>query len=157
MSLSENDLKKWREAATSNDPTENFGLLPAFTSTTTDISIADYFINLERGRLKNQNERKLVKLIMKLEENAEEFCEFLKKFDFIEGCGILYPADISQYSLYSNEKEVLFPPFYPFKIINVIDNSDGIICINLGCSQTNLFYITQRFHENYDMDSECIN
>lgn len=130
MSLSESDLKKWIEAATSNEQIKRFGLFPAFTSTTTDVSVADYFINLERGRLKNQTERKLVKLIMKLEENAVDFYEFLKKFEFAEESGILYPADISHHSLYFNEKEVLFPPFYPFKISNIIVN-DGLICIHL--------------------------
>lgn len=126
MSLSASDLKKWTDAANS-DKTNQFGLFPCFTSTTLDEKVADGFINEERQK---GTQRKLVKVYMEFTDNTEEFCDYLKKFDFIEDCGIIYPADISKYSLSPHEAEVLFPPFYPFKISR-IEYKNELNCIYL--------------------------
>ena len=142
MSLPQEDLRKWTEACNSPNQIDKFGLLPAFTSTTTDVSVADYIINLEKGKLENQQDMKFVKLIMKLENENEEYCEFLKKFGLIKGSGVLYPADISKFSIYSDEKEILFPQFYPFKFDH-IEESNGIICIHLNVPNKLCFSATK--------------
>ena len=130
MSLLIDDLNKWKAAYVASDHVQNFGLFPSFTSTTIDENVADYFIGLEKENSTGKQDRKLVKLCMELTENTDEFCSYLKKFDFVEGCGITFPADISRHSAFPKEKEVLFPPFYPFKICQ-INEKDGITSIKI--------------------------
>lgn len=48
------------------------------------------------------------------------FLNFLKDFEFPEENGVFFPVDISEFSEYPKEKEVLFPPFYPIRILDVI-------------------------------------
>ncbi len=126
MSLSQKDLQRWAEAG--NSERERYGLFPSLTSTTADEKIADEFINIQRGKDKTHH---MVKLSMKLTDEAGPFSEFLREFNFAEDCGLFYPCDVSKYSAFREEKEVLFPPFYPFKIVGIAPEKDGVIRIDL--------------------------
>ena len=122
MNISVNDLKKY-ESLKPKESFKNYCLLPTFTSTTSDINaVSDDKIE----KINIGADRKHVKFIITLTDENEEFCNYLKTFDFIEGCGVLYPFKISQYKIPDLEKrdknEVLFPPFYPFKLDKIEDN-----------------------------------
>ncbi len=58
-------------------------------------------------------------LEIRLVECDSSYLSFIKRFGFPEENGVFFPVNISEYSAYNNEKEVLFPPFYPMKIIDV--------------------------------------
>ncbi len=95
-----------------------FGLFSAFTSTSLS---KDAVVHFMRDRPQQQ------KVLMTIELSGErlpEFCDYLDKFAFVEDCGVFYPTNISKYSKYAAEEEVLFPPFYPFKVESVGEEED---------------------------------
>ena len=51
--------------------------------------------------------------------NVEVFEESLDKFNNLLWNGVYYPVDIHKYSKIKKEKEILFPPFYPIRILGV--------------------------------------
>ena len=124
LSLSKEDLKKWVASV------NKIGLLPSFLYTTGNESVADNLIEIEQERNKDLTNRSIIKLYIEQTDNTEEFCEYFKKFQFNDNCGIFYPVDISNFSLNKMEEEVLFPPFYPFRIDH-IDLIDGVHRINI--------------------------
>ena len=89
-----------------------FILLNGFTSTTIDKDKAIEFTMRAPQGIKTLYEISLVPF-------DESFSNFINDFGFPEENGVFFPVDISKVSVYDDEKEVLFPPFYPIKIINV--------------------------------------
>ena len=87
-------------------------LLNGFTSTTVDKNEAIKFTLMAPHGLKTLFEIQIV-------DFDESFAKFINDFGFPEENGVFFPVDINQYSCYPQEKEVLFPPFYPIRIINV--------------------------------------
>ncbi len=49
----------------------------------------------------------------------QEFADFVAQFEFPEENGVYFPISIAKFSQEKDEEEVLFPPFYPLKIIEV--------------------------------------
>ena len=45
--------------------------------------------------------------------------KFIESLDFCKEKGLYYPVNISSYSAFPDEKEVVFPSFYPIKIIDI--------------------------------------
>eukprot|EP01022_Parablepharisma_sp_SALTPOND_P013123 TRINITY_DN1731_c0_g1_i1.p1 TRINITY_DN1731_c0_g1~~TRINITY_DN1731_c0_g1_i1.p1 ORF type:complete len:715 (-),score=60.93 TRINITY_DN1731_c0_g1_i1:6570-8714(-) len=86
-------------------------LLAGFTPTTLKEDIVKRFIN-------EQNTDEAVMEIT-ITEHSEEFNEKIKHLGFPEENGVFFPIDISSYSIRPSEAEILFPPFYPIKIIEV--------------------------------------
>ena len=118
LSFSSNDdLRKWTES------TNKFGLLPSFVPVTNNEELANYYIGLEQEKIRGQQGKSVVKLYFKATENTEEFNDYLTKFNFADSCGIFYPISIN--TIYNNEQELLFPPFYPFKITHVDLKEEG--------------------------------
>ena len=48
-----------------------------------------------------------------------------KKLDFPEEIAVFFPVDISEYSIFHKQREVLFPPFYPIKIVDFKEEEPG--------------------------------
>eukprot|EP01022_Parablepharisma_sp_SALTPOND_P025303 TRINITY_DN585_c0_g1_i2.p1 TRINITY_DN585_c0_g1~~TRINITY_DN585_c0_g1_i2.p1 ORF type:complete len:522 (-),score=68.21 TRINITY_DN585_c0_g1_i2:374-1939(-) len=85
-------------------------LLNAFTSTSTSIEEATEFARDNPTIFE-----------ITLVDLDEEFDKFITEFKFPEENGVFFPVDISEKSYFSKEKEVLFPPFYPMKIVKVCE------------------------------------
>lgn len=115
LTLKKTELEQWEENK------GNLALFSAFTSTSKIKSQAEGFKGVA---LPDE-----VKILLKIEvtDNFSEFKTFLKKFRFIEDCGIFYPTSIQNYSKYPAEEEVLFPAFYPFKIIDINHTPAGAV------------------------------
>ncbi len=116
MRLEEKDLKRWENHV------DQFALLSAFTSTSLNRETPERFMT--QGGAGSF----AVFISIELTDDIEQFNDYLSKFDFIEDCGVFYPTNIAKYSQYQSEEEVLFPPFYPFKVAKVVRASDGSRC-----------------------------
>lgn len=87
-------------------------LLNGFTSTTTDPETAMRFMNMGTNFAATLME-------LTLTDFDESFNSFIMEFGFPEENGVFFPVDIAKFSEYEGEKEVLFPPFYPIKILDI--------------------------------------
>ncbi len=87
-------------------------LAAGFTSTTTDEGVTRSFLKGDKPGAT------IIKITFV--EPRDEFCDFVKQFEFPEENGILFPVGVSHLSEFAGEKEVLFPPFYPVKIVGTI-------------------------------------
>ncbi len=95
-------------------------LLNGFVSTSLDKKVALEFAK------KGSGVGTSTVLEMKLVECDESYVRFVRDFEFPEENGVYFPVDVSEFSIYAGEKEVLFPPFYPVKIVDVGDETvDG--------------------------------
>lgn len=113
MRLEEKDLKRWEGHV------DKFALLSAFTSTSLNRETPERFMTKAgMGAFP-------IFISIELTDDIDPFNDYLSKFAFIEDCGLFYPTNISKFSQYQNEEEVLFPPFYPFKVTNVNRAADG--------------------------------
>jgi hypothetical protein len=110
LTLSREFLEKYREKK------EQIILLNAFTSTTLDKDKTIEFA------LRNKGENFVI-LEMTTVNFDDSFAQFIADFGFPEENGVFFPADISKYSAFPSEKEVLFPPFYPMKILDVFNET----------------------------------
>lgn len=108
MAIPKSVIDQWAKGI--ND----FGLFSAFTSTSKSRSSVENFI-------RPKAEQCGVLMTIELTDSIQEFADYLAKFDFIEDCGVFYPTNIAKYSKYEVEEEVLFPPFYPFKVVSVAE------------------------------------
>ncbi len=95
-------------------------LLNGFVSTSLDKKVAVEFANHGSGAGAS------TLLEMRLVECDDSYVRFIRDFEFPEENGVYFPVNISEFSVYSTEREVLFPPFYPIKIIDVDEETvDG--------------------------------
>ena len=85
--------------------------MPDFSSTTLNEEMVRSFLNQEGDRT----------AIMKISivEASEEFNFPIANLGFPGENGIFFPTDISAHSCFPAEKEVLFPPLYPIRIVEV--------------------------------------
>ena len=58
--------------------------------------------------------------------------------DFQKKMVCFSPVDINQFSSFPEEKEVLFPPFYPIRIINVLQEENYYRIIALAPTCVNI-------------------
>ncbi len=135
---------------------ENIGkivLLNSFTSTSLEEEFAFRFANMSKKGAPAIFEIRLV-------DFDKSFADFIAGFGFPEENGVFFPADISEYSVYPVEREVLFPPFYPIRIVaiqkvknkrNVYDKivAEAPYCVNITGKN-----FWGRFHkgESHDMN-----
>eukprot|EP01022_Parablepharisma_sp_SALTPOND_P025305 TRINITY_DN585_c0_g2_i1.p1 TRINITY_DN585_c0_g2~~TRINITY_DN585_c0_g2_i1.p1 ORF type:complete len:472 (-),score=47.62 TRINITY_DN585_c0_g2_i1:1533-2948(-) len=89
----------------------NIVLLNAFTSTSPDITVATKFAHEDATIFE-----------ITLVDIDKVFDKFINDFGLTEKNGVFFPVDIGSQSCYPNEKEVVFPPFYPMKIIDVCED-----------------------------------
>ena len=97
--LSEEFFKLWVGAKS------QIVLLPAYTSTSMNKEFAAGFNNSN------------TLITFKFISDHRQFKEQLNIFSHLWN-GFYYPVDIHQYSQYPIEREILFPPFYPIKILS---------------------------------------
>ncbi len=90
-----------------------FVLLNGFVSTSLNRDVAVTFAN--NGGSGGESTLLEIRLV----ECDEGYVRFIKGFGFPEENGVLFPVNISEFSVYNSEQEVLFPPFYPMKIVDV--------------------------------------
>eukprot|EP01022_Parablepharisma_sp_SALTPOND_P025304 TRINITY_DN585_c0_g1_i3.p1 TRINITY_DN585_c0_g1~~TRINITY_DN585_c0_g1_i3.p1 ORF type:complete len:457 (-),score=69.19 TRINITY_DN585_c0_g1_i3:374-1744(-) len=86
-------------------------LLNAFTSTSTNIEMATKFARDNATIFE-----------ITLVDLDEKFDKLITEFEFPEENGVFFPVDISGKSRIIGEEEVLFPPFYPMKIVDVYED-----------------------------------
>ena len=101
LDLAPRFIKKWEEYK------GEIVLLSAYTSTSKLLSIVD----------KTFSGNTLIEFTFL--EDQKEFVDKLDVFAKVWN-GFYYPVDIHRYSKYAGEEEILFPPFYPIRIDNVI-------------------------------------
>ncbi len=88
-------------------------LLNAFVSTTQAKEVAMRFAKLGgKGDSSTLMEVRLV-------DFDDSFARFVSDFRFPEENGVFFPVDISAQSEFADESEVLFPPFYPVRVLEV--------------------------------------
>lgn len=92
-------------------------LLNGFVSTSLTREVAVAFAN--NGGTGEESTLLEIRLV----ECDEGYIRFIKGFGFPEENGVFFPVNISEFSAYNSEKEVLFPPFYPMRIVNVCTES----------------------------------
>ncbi len=90
----------------------NMVFMAGFTSATAD-----------QGRMKkfawNESAKDNVVLKIQMVEPSEEYNSVIEQLGFPEENGVFFPVNISKLSAHPEESEVLFPPFYPLRIIKV--------------------------------------
>ncbi len=87
-------------------------LLGGFLSTTLSKELALSFSS-------NEGKGATALLEILLVDYDDELESGLKRFGLLQDGGVVFPASIARCSVCEEEKEVLFPPFYPAKVVDV--------------------------------------
>ncbi len=91
--------------------------MAGFTSASSDQ------LRVKRYTAWNEGCKENVVMKIQLVEPSEEYNEVIERLGFPEENGVFFPVNIAKISMTPEEAEVVFPPFYPFRVTKVDTSS----------------------------------